>query len=195
MTARDRANRGCLTEGDLRGYHARELDPEQQQLFRVHIEKCAACATRAGKMLTEHDTWIERVRHVGAPPVNASSPSDIVEQLGAGDIAGYQVCDEISRGGQGVVYRAKQDSTGREVAVKVLREGLHASPAARRRFEREIELAAELRHPNDMHPGVGRPPGRVIAKNFLPFMGPNLRLPNVNVLKPRSNIVKDVSTM
>ena len=63
-------------------------------------------------------------------------------------IEGYDGLTEIARGGQGVVYRATQVSTKRMVAIKVLREGAFASQAERRRFEREIELVAALRHPN-----------------------------------------------
>jgi len=47
-----------------------------------------------------------------------------------------------------VVYRAVQLGTKREVALKVLLEESFAADATRRRFEREIELAAALRHPN-----------------------------------------------
>ncbi|MCC6359581.1 MAG: serine/threonine protein kinase, partial [Phycisphaerales bacterium] len=63
-------------------------------------------------------------------------------------IEGYELITEIHRGGQGVVFRAFQRSTKREVALKVLLEGAYASETARRRFEREVELAASLRHPN-----------------------------------------------
>jgi len=62
--------------------------------------------------------------------------------------AGYQILKEVHRGGQGVVYQAIQQSTKRKVAVKVLLEGAYASAAARKRFEREIELVAHLKHPN-----------------------------------------------
>ena len=62
-------------------------------------------------------------------------------------IAGYDRIVEISRGGQGVVYRARQQSTNRPVAVKILLEGVFASESNRLRFEREIELVARLRHP------------------------------------------------
>lgn len=61
---------------------------------------------------------------------------------------GYRVIGEISRGGQGVVYRAVQEGTNRDVAIKVLIDGTHASPVIRARFEREVQLAARLRHPN-----------------------------------------------
>ncbi len=63
-------------------------------------------------------------------------------------IEGYEIHGEIHRGGQGVVYRATQLGTKRQVALKVLLEGPFASEHARRRFEREVELAASLRHPD-----------------------------------------------
>jgi tetratricopeptide (TPR) repeat protein len=63
-------------------------------------------------------------------------------------IEGYTLKEEIHRGGQGIVYRAVQLGTKRLVALKVLLEGPFAGENTRRRFEREIELAASLRHPN-----------------------------------------------
>lgn len=62
-------------------------------------------------------------------------------------LTGYTVLEEIGRGGMGVVHRAIQRTTGRIVAVKFLSDDAVASPTARRRFEREIELAAGLDHP------------------------------------------------
>ncbi len=64
------------------------------------------------------------------------------------EIPGYQVLKQIGRGGMGVVFKAIQLSTKRVVALKLLLEGPFASENARRRFEREIALAAQLRHPN-----------------------------------------------
>lgn len=78
----------------------------------------------------------------------AALQSDRRERSGRPRIAGYDDLEEIHRGGQGVVYSAIQKSTRRRVAIKVLLEGVYASAAARRRFEREIDLAASLRHPN-----------------------------------------------
>jgi len=63
-------------------------------------------------------------------------------------IEGYDMIRELHRGGQGVVYEAVQKSTKRKVAIKILLEGRFASSAARRRFQREITLAAGLKHPN-----------------------------------------------
>jgi non-specific serine/threonine protein kinase/serine/threonine-protein kinase len=66
----------------------------------------------------------------------------------APSIPGYEGLREIGQGGQGVVYVATQRGTRRRVAIKVLREPVGAAPEARRRFEREIDLAAGLHHPH-----------------------------------------------
>lgn len=63
-------------------------------------------------------------------------------------IPGYDQLREVARGGQGVVFRGVQRSTKRAVAIKVLSEGALAAPSARRRFEREVDVVAGLRHPN-----------------------------------------------
>ncbi|HRX84798.1 MAG TPA: tetratricopeptide repeat protein [Phycisphaerae bacterium] len=66
----------------------------------------------------------------------------------AGAIPGYRIEAELQRGGQGVVYRGIQESTQREVAIKVMRDGPFAGPRERARFEREVQILAQLRHPN-----------------------------------------------
>ncbi len=63
-------------------------------------------------------------------------------------LPGYRIVDEIHRGGQGVVYRGVQQSTGRTVAIKVMHGGPFAGPHERARFEREVQILAYLRHPN-----------------------------------------------
>ncbi|MCG8403975.1 MAG: serine/threonine-protein kinase [Phycisphaerales bacterium] len=64
------------------------------------------------------------------------------------DIPGYDELVEIRRGGQGVVYRGRQRSTNRTVAIKVLLDGVYASNVSRQRFQREMQIAARLRDPH-----------------------------------------------
>ncbi|TWT93963.1 serine/threonine-protein kinase [Stieleria varia] len=64
------------------------------------------------------------------------------------NLAGYEMVDQLGHGGMGVVWRAIQLSTGRNVALKVMKEDRFSSPAHRYRFQREIELASMLEHPN-----------------------------------------------
>ncbi len=64
------------------------------------------------------------------------------------NLAGFELIAEIGRGGMGVVYKAMQKSLKREVALKILPEHLSDDLEFVKRFNREAQALATLKHPN-----------------------------------------------
>ncbi|MEW6160091.1 MAG: serine/threonine-protein kinase [Verrucomicrobiota bacterium] len=107
---------------------------------------CPKCLfARAGATLSTH---------FGKTQINAYPP----ESAGADDTPGaskparsfndYELIEEIARGGMGIVYRARQISLDRIVAVKMILTGAATSREAIHRFRTEAAAAANLQHPN-----------------------------------------------
>lgn len=86
--------------------------------------------------------FVDATRVDGASNVDDDDPADLVGcRLGV-----FMLESLVGVGGTAAVFSATQDRPNRRVAVKVLRETI-AGPRARRRFEREIEIAGRLDHP------------------------------------------------
>ncbi len=97
-----------------------------------------------GRVVSTDPTWLDS----NPVPDDGTTATDAQLLPPAGTIPGYRVVRQIHRGGQGVVYQAVDEGSGRDVAIKVMREGPFAGPADKARFEREIRILEQLKHRN-----------------------------------------------
>lgn len=115
---------------------------EMDEAMREHLRTCERCGQRVEEIRANNELLSEI----------ASSGTMSSAGFAGGALPpiaeGYEVLEEIFRGGQGIVYKAYQRATNRTVALKVLLEGALATSRQRRRFDREIELVANLNHPD-----------------------------------------------
>ncbi|MFZ0917210.1 MAG: serine/threonine-protein kinase [Candidatus Udaeobacter sp.] len=125
---------GCLLEGGL-GLRA------ETSVAGVDSSAVAACSAEATAKAGS-----ARTDDPGRPASPIPATTRLAELLG--EFGDYELLEEIGRGGQGVVFRARQKSLNRTVALKVISLGQWASKAHLKRFRREAEAAANLDHPN-----------------------------------------------
>ncbi|MEZ5962564.1 MAG: serine/threonine-protein kinase [Planctomycetota bacterium] len=118
------------------GFAHGEASPAQdlavaRELAASEPEMAAALADAAGIDLTDLP---------GVPP-----PADL--RLGTRLAGRYHLTARVGAGAMGVVYRARDEDLGRDVAIKLLEAGRFADGKAEARFLQEAELLAQLRHP------------------------------------------------
>src|SRR5262249_35226918 len=128
--------------------------PDQQEILRRHPD----LADELAAFFADQDQLdrLARSMRPSAPPDPAEALTQAPEPgtpadgtLGKVPYFGhYELLEEIARGGMGVVYRARQVSLNRVVALKMILAGQLASEADVRRFHTEAEAAANLDHPH-----------------------------------------------
>ncbi len=138
----------CLTEIDIENLIVGALDSDTASRFAVHMRACADCRAAVSTYRMENPTEVDRTHSTPGVGPTKGGLKLTISPTPPRDIPGYDILSKLHEGGQGVVYKALQCSTGRTVAIKVLRRGQGASTEQRKRFEREVKLAAGLRHQN-----------------------------------------------
>jgi serine/threonine-protein kinase len=100
------------------------------------VEQVSPGYRDAGKRIDELERWRGSV--LGAPAGKAPAP-----------LSGrYRLAGELGRGGMAVVYRARDEALGRDVALKFLAEGVGPANVMFELFQREARAVASLNHPN-----------------------------------------------
>jgi hypothetical protein len=162
----------CLTQELVERYTAGDCLAEERLVIETHLAECESCRQQiessksnagepykqasADNYKTVTDASIEKTavlqddlptKAIPDETVSPSNKPDFAKSLES-MIEGYEIVEEMPRGGQAVVYKAIHTATKTNVAIKVLLPTLMASARARYYFEREAELIASLDHPN-----------------------------------------------
>lgn len=166
----------CLPPETLRQFLANELSQELESSVLAHLETCPKCqelcdSVARSDQFREVRSKIARLEHDGVAGLTelrnelyaladtvsrpgesdtqtqAYSPTSVADDLPR-TFGGYELLEEIARGGMGVVYRARQTRLDRIVAVKMILAGEFASADGIRRFMTEAQAAANLDHPH-----------------------------------------------
>jgi serine/threonine protein kinase len=99
---------------------------------------------RGGQSVVGFDQTGETFHGGTSPGMSLPAPSPEARPF----VPGYELLEALGRGGMGVVWKARQVSLNRLVALKMIRTGGLSGPEAVSRFCREAEAAARLQHPN-----------------------------------------------
>jgi serine/threonine protein kinase len=152
----------CPTDDQLNEYVSGRLSKTAHDDVDSHLDACARChslvETLDGEVGTIFDVLKEKpapestsnaeLRHLVQLAKSVRDPN-VADTVRPGDVLGnYELGERIGVGGMGQVFKAYHRRMKRDVAIKVVAPELLRSANARERFQREVEAAAKLTHPN-----------------------------------------------
>jgi serine/threonine protein kinase/WD40 repeat protein len=152
----------CPSDADLSGFLNESLSPDKLGTVSIHVDVCNHCQNRLDKLTHDTDGAVARYKELSSvsfPRTNAiaSSPEagtliigvNALPQarlIGLPNVPGFDVLEEIGRGGMGVVYKARHRRLNRLVALKMVLAGGAADARLVQRFLFEAEILARVQH-------------------------------------------------
>jgi WD40 repeat protein/tRNA A-37 threonylcarbamoyl transferase component Bud32 len=145
----------CIGTEQLQAFVLGDLAEAQARAVALHLEGCAVCEAEATRLDGLTDPLLHSLRRLLGPGAPGTEHGDTVDGRPAAAsgaalrrVAGYEVLEELGRGGMSVVYKARQRRPARLVALKMILAGTHAGADRRDRFLAEADAIARLSHPN-----------------------------------------------
>jgi serine/threonine protein kinase len=168
-------NAACLPNDELSAFLRGQLDEDKLETIAQHLTLCSACADGL-RFLSTSDNFVQLVRRSVLSSSHTVETACLVLEERAREIpsrgtamtteivrsadtvietpplplpfGGYVLMETLGEGGMGIVYKAKQGSLKRFVALKRIRGGIYAGKEERERFQREGEAIASVEHPH-----------------------------------------------
>jgi serine/threonine protein kinase len=163
----------CPNREELIAFDQGSLSTDALETIANHLDTCDSCSEylsslgpsganpkspplrlAADRLLQEAGYAELRARALfilkeeSTPKGRSPSPEDGAALSLPAVFGSYELLERLGQGGMGVVYRARQPSLDRQVAIKVIRAGAHASESELARFRAEAHKLACLHHPH-----------------------------------------------
>jgi serine/threonine-protein kinase len=151
----------CPSQEQWRAVLEQRLPPPEEERLTLHAENCAACQQLLETLThmpalsvvqqPEEETLIHHTRQPVSLLSRFAARKDFADTCPVDDrlpeLPGYEILEELGRGGMGVVFKARHLELNRIVALKMLRDGALADQELRARFRAEARAVARLQHP------------------------------------------------
>ncbi len=147
----------CVSEADLRAFILGDLPERLARRVAEHLDGCRECEAAARQLDAVSDPFLRPLRQAvrGGAVVSAATADDTPPELDPRPPTletvgppGYELLDELGRGGTSVVYRARQQHPDRVVALKMLLAAPQTAAGRKARLLAEADAIARLQHPN-----------------------------------------------